>query len=73
MGKTFEIEDRVEWTKRIEARILDIFVKRSREAKDAGTAEVALTVAKLKKNWERKDWWLSSDDCIRYGVVDEVR
>ena len=72
IGKSFEIEDKVEWVKRIEARIIDIFVQRSKEAADAGTATKPLTKAKVKKNWERKDWWLTSDECIEYGVADRV-
>ena len=71
-GKSFEIEDKVEWVKRIEARIIDIFVQRSKEAADAGTATKPLTKAKVRKNWERKDWWLTSDECIEYGVADRV-
>jgi len=73
MGKSFEIEDRVEWVKRVEQRIIDIFAERAAQAKEAGTAEAPLTRAKIKKNWERKDWWLTSEECIRYGVADEIR
>jgi ATP-dependent Clp endopeptidase proteolytic subunit ClpP len=63
-GKTFEIEDEVEWVRRVEARILNIFVTRS-----GGL----LTAAKIKRNWDRKDWWLTSDEALSLGVVDEVR
>lgn len=63
-GKTFEIEDEVEWVRRVEARILDIFVTRS-----GGL----LTAAKIKRNWDRKDWWLASDQALALGIVDEVR
>jgi len=63
-GKTFEIEDEVEWVRRVEARILNIFVERS-----GGR----LTAAKIKRNWDRKDWWLTSDEALALGVVDEVR
>jgi len=62
IGKTFEIEDEVEWIKRIEDRILDIFEKRSE-----------LTRTKIKRNWDRKDWWISSDEALKVGLVDEVR
>lgn len=63
-GKTFEIEDEVEWVKRVEKRILDIFVRRT-----GGK----LTAAKIKRNWDRKDWWLTSDEALELGLVDEVR
>jgi ATP-dependent Clp protease protease subunit len=61
-GKTFEIEDEVKFVKRIEERILDIFVSRSK-----------LTRNKIKRNWERKDWWISADEAVEMKLVDEVR
>jgi len=62
VGKTFEVEDTVEWIKRIEARIQDIFVARSK-----------LTKREITKKWDRKDWWISSDEALAKGLVDEVR
>ena len=62
VGKTFEVEDEVKLVKRIEERILDIFIKRSR-----------LSKLKIKRNWDRKDWWLSADECKELGLVDEIR
>jgi ATP-dependent Clp endopeptidase proteolytic subunit ClpP len=61
-GKTYEVEDEVEFVKRIEERILDIFTSRS-----------GLTKLKIKKNWDRKDWWISADEAVELGLVDEVR
>ena len=61
-GKTYEVEDEVEFVKRIEGRILDIFTSRSK-----------LTKQKIKKNWDRKDWWISADEAIELSLVDEVR
>lgn len=62
IGKTFEIEDHTAWIKRIEARILDIFEKKS-----------SLTRLKIKRNWDRKDWWISSDEALEMGLIDEIR
>jgi len=62
MGKTFEIEDTVEWIKRIQRRILEIFAGRSN-----------LSVAQLKRKWERKDWWIDSNEALKLGLVDEIR
>jgi ATP-dependent Clp endopeptidase proteolytic subunit ClpP len=62
IGKTFEIEDEVAWIKRIEDRILDIFEKRS-----------DLTRTKIKRNWDRKDWWISSDEALSLGLIDEIK
>lgn len=61
-GKTYEIEDRVDLIKRIEDRIIKIFTDRSQ-----------LTRQKIRRNWERKDWWLSSDECLELGLIDEIR
>jgi len=62
VGKTYEVEDEVEFVKRIEERILGIFTTRSK-----------LTKQKIKRNWDRKDWWISADECIELQLVDEVR
>lgn len=64
MGSSYEIEDRVEHVKRIEKRVIDIFTARS---------DGKLTSQKIKRNWDRKDWWLSSDECLDLGIVDELR
>jgi len=61
-GKTYENEDRVEWIRRVEARIIDIFVART-----------SMTVEIIKESWDRRDWWLSSEEALEFGLVDEVR
>jgi ATP-dependent Clp protease protease subunit len=60
-GSYGSVEDTVEWVRKVQERILDIFANRS-----------TMKRATIKKNWERKDWWLSSDECLRHGFVDEV-
>ena len=62
IGKTYEIEDEVRLVKRIEERILDIFTSRSK-----------LTKRKIKRNWDRKDWWIDADEAVDLGLVDEIR
>jgi len=62
IGKTYEVEDEVKLVKRIEGRILDIFTARSN-----------LTKLKIKRNWDRKDWWIDADECQQLGLVDEIR
>jgi len=62
IGKTYEVEDEVKLVKRIEERCLDIFVSRSK-----------LSKLKIKRNWDRKDWWIDADQCLQYGLVDEIR
>jgi len=62
IGKTYEVEDEVKLVKRIEERCLDIFVSRSK-----------LTKIKIKRNWDRKDWWIDADECLELGLVDEIK
>ena len=60
--RTLLSEDEVEFVKRIEERCLDIFACRSK-----------LTKAKIKKNWDRKDWWISAEEAKELKLVDEIR
>ncbi len=71
-GKTSEVEDRVEWIKRVQERFLDIFAKRC-AASDDTTATKRLTRAQIKNRWTRTDFWMSSDDALAFGFIDEVR
>jgi ATP-dependent Clp protease protease subunit len=64
VGQTFEVEDRVELIKRIEKRIISIFVNR---------AGGRITAAKIKRNWDRKDFWIDADQALEFGLIDEVR
>lgn len=61
-GSAFDVEDQLKFVERLEKRIIGIFTSRS-----------DLTAQKIKRNWDRKDWWLSSDEALELGVVDEVR
>ena len=61
-GKTFEVEDEVKFVRRMEERILDIFTSRSN-----------LTRNKIKRNWDRKDWWISAEEAVELKLVDEIR
>lgn len=62
MGSVGEVEDTVEWVKKIGDRIADIFASRSKMSKAA-----------IKRKWHRKDWWISSDEALKLGFVDEIR
>jgi len=62
-GKINEMKDDVEFYNKICQRVINIFVKRS-----GGK----LTKAFMVKNWTRKDWWLSSDEALKLGLVDKV-
>lgn len=62
LGTMGEIDDEVTFLKMIQKRILKIFEDRSN-----------LTYRQLKNRWERKNWWLDSDEALKLGIVDEVR
>lgn len=62
IGKIGEIEDVVEFCKKIQHRVISIFASRSNKS-----------AAYFEKHWRRKDWWLSSEECEAIGIVDEVR
>jgi ATP-dependent Clp protease protease subunit len=61
-GKIGEIEDTVEWVKKVQERVLGIFASRSKMSKRA-----------IKSKWTRKDWWIDSDEALELGLVDELR
>lgn len=61
IGSFGDIEDTVEWVKKLQDRILDIFAAKSTFTKD-----------ELRDKWERKDWWISSIEALEYGFVDEI-
>lgn len=72
-GKMGEVEDEVKFVKKIQNRILDIFAKRCSEAGKKGTATHPLTKTQIQARWERKDWWLESNEAIKWGFADEIR
>lgn len=69
IGSWGDLQDRMKWLEKVQDRILDIFARRSSEA--LGKSFVAQRRL-FAKNWERTDWWLSSDECLLLGVADEV-
>jgi len=62
IGKIGELEDVVEFTKKIQGRVLRIFAERSNKP-----------VGYFEKHWRRQDWWLDSSECLKLGIVDEIR
>lgn len=61
-GSFGQVEDEVEFVKKIQERILNIFAARS-----------TMSRADIAKNWKRKDWWLDSDEAMKAGFVDAIR
>jgi ATP-dependent protease ClpP protease subunit len=62
-GTYGEIKDEVALIEKLQDRILDIFASRSS----------TMTRDEIKKNWERRDWWLDSTAALDAGFVDETR
>jgi len=60
-GSYGEVTDTVKWVSKIQDRILSIFAARSK-----------MTKANIKRRWKRKNWWLDSDEALKYGFVDEI-
>lgn len=58
MGK---IEDQVALAEKLQDRIATLFASRSN-----------LSKLKIRRMQRRKDLWLDSDECLKYGLVDEV-
>jgi ATP-dependent protease ClpP protease subunit len=69
-GNISEMEDRVAWLKRIQERVIKMFLGR---AADAIGAENVMSVQKFKESWKKTDWFLDSDQAMELGFVDEVR
>lgn len=61
-GDFGHVEDEYKLMKKLHERILDLFVSRAKVSKRY-----------IEGNWKRKDWWLSADESLKCGFVDEVR
>jgi len=63
-GKIGEVEDMYQFGLRLKEQAAQIFVERS-----GGK----LTREKLEQKWTRKDWWLSPEESLALGLIDEIR
>ena len=61
VGKTANLEDEVEFHKRLEKRLVEILCSRSK-----------YTPEKLLEEWKKKDLWMDADKCLSNGLVDRV-
>lgn len=62
-GKLSEIREDSKFWDRVADRVADIFVRR---------ANGKITKASFKRKWDGKEWWLSSEEALGYGFVDEI-
>lgn len=62
-GKIGEIKDEVKFLDKISERVVNLFVTRS-----GGK----ISKEDFKKQWDRQDWWLTSEESLQYGFVDQI-
>lgn len=62
VGKVADIEDTIAWSNRMRERILNILASRSH-----------MEVEEIRAKWERRDWWIDSDEALELGFVDRIR
>ncbi len=60
-GKVPEMEDSLNFSKRLQKRLLTILAERSE-----------YSVQQIAQKWNRKDWWLDADEVVAHGFADEV-
>jgi ATP-dependent Clp protease protease subunit len=60
-GKVSELEDSVEFSRRLQKRLLAILAERS-----------SLSEAQIQRRWARKEWWLDAEEAVALGLADAV-
>jgi ATP-dependent Clp endopeptidase proteolytic subunit ClpP len=58
-GKVSEMEDNVDFTRRLQKRLLTILASRS-----------TLSDAQIARRWARKEWWLDASEAVELGFAD---
>lgn len=61
IGKYSEMENDLEFSKKLQNRLLQILAKRSK-----------MTVAEIRERWKHTDWWLDARESVRLGFADKV-
>jgi ATP-dependent Clp endopeptidase proteolytic subunit ClpP len=60
-GKMSELEDGIDFTRRLQKRLQAILAERS-----------SLTDVQIARRWARKEWWLDADEAVSVGLADAV-
>ena len=60
-GKVSEMEDGVEFTRKLQKRLQAILAERS-----------TLTGVQISRRWVRKEWWLDAEEAVALGFADAV-
>ena len=58
---TTKTEDDLVLLKRLQQQMLDIYTERSRVKRD-----------EIAKEWKRKDWWMTAQEALKQGFIDEI-
>lgn len=67
VGDFGEVEDRVALMKLMHERILELFEERAKPLNPKTTKRY------IRQHWQRRDWWLTAEDCLKHGFVGAVR
>jgi len=62
IGDFGKVEDRLKLMKMMHDKILALFTERAK-----------LSAGQIRSRWERKDWWLTAEEALKHGFVDEIR
>ena len=62
IGKSSKMKDDLEFTERLQEKLLDILSNRS-----------VLSREEIAMRWEKHDWWLDAEEMVELGFADEVR
>lgn len=60
-GKVSEMEEQLEFTKRLQKRCLNILASRS-----------TMNPAQISRRWKKHDWWLDANEVVELGFADEI-
>lgn len=60
-GRTSDHEDDLAFSKKLEDRMLALLAERSKMSK-----------SEIRKEWKKKDWWLSAREAVKLGFADRV-
>ena len=61
-GSFGQVEDQVDYVKKLQDRILDILAERS-----------TLSKVQIRTRWKRKNWWLMAPEVLKFGFVDAIQ
>lgn len=60
-GSFGAVEDTVEFVKKLQDKIIDIFAARS-----------SLSKVQIRNRWRRKNWWLTAEEALDLGFIDRI-